>query len=124
LRLFVDAPRERDHLSAPTPSALAGNLEYRAEPGEPIVTLAIWKPLKLGIDHDETIPSSLTTRRLPLARSSSARRVAVNAQIVSRSLDLCVASSVDPTAELSGAVGTAVLTAPTASRGRTIDSAA
>jgi hypothetical protein len=30
---FVDAPREGDHLSAAAPSALAGDLEHRADPG-------------------------------------------------------------------------------------------
>ena len=39
LRLFVDAQRERDHLTAATPSALASNLDYRADACE-LVTFA------------------------------------------------------------------------------------
>jgi hypothetical protein len=39
LRLFVDAQRERDDLTAATPSALASDLDYRADACE-LVTFA------------------------------------------------------------------------------------
>jgi hypothetical protein len=51
---LVDAPREREHLTAAAPSALAGDLEYRADPGDLIVALAPCRPLQLSINHDET----------------------------------------------------------------------
>jgi hypothetical protein len=53
LCLLVDAPREREHLTTAAPSALAGDLEYRADPGDLIVALAPCK-LQLSIDHDDT----------------------------------------------------------------------
>jgi hypothetical protein len=62
LRLLVDARRERDHLSAGTPSALAGDLEHRSCPRGTDRRPTLCKPLQLWIVHDEP-SSSLTKRR-------------------------------------------------------------